>query len=128
MTPGQRIRAGRIEANLTIRELASLSQLTPEGISIIENTDHLPSFKTLRKLANVLNRSIAYLGCFEYLPEKTFGERLRKARYYYGYTLEEAAHYLEVDAKSIKNWEIGANKPLKKFIAKIEGFMSIIEE
>ncbi|PSK19394.1 hypothetical protein C7R94_11560 [Brevibacillus sp. NRRL NRS-603] len=47
-----------------------------------------PSF---RRLSKVLGVSVAFLSCFEKLPESTLGERIIKARFYYGYTKREFA-------------------------------------
>ncbi|WP_186332828.1 helix-turn-helix transcriptional regulator [Paenibacillus sp. FSL W7-1279] len=126
-TPGSRIRAARSEANLSIRELAALSGLTPEAISMIENGIHPPSLKSLRKISTRLNRPIYYLGCFEALPEKTFGERFRKARLFRGLTKDEAANKLGVDPKSILNWETDKVSPAKKHLSKVNQFLIIID-
>lgn len=127
-TPGLRIRAARNEVNLTIRELAALSGLTPETISMMENGVHTPSLKSLRKLSAYLSQPIYYLGCFETLPETTFGERLKKARLYHGLTKEEIALQLGVDSKTIKNWELNRNTPNTKHTKNIKSFVCIISE
>ncbi|WP_083832685.1 helix-turn-helix domain-containing protein [Paenibacillus lactis] len=126
-TPGQRIRTARIEANLSIRELAALSGLTPEAISKMENGVHPPSLKSLKKISACLNRPIHYLGCFEALPESTLGDRLKKARLFYGHTKEEAAQKLGVDAKSVMNWEANKVNPSKNHLSDIGHFVRIIE-
>ncbi|MEK4117717.1 helix-turn-helix transcriptional regulator [Paenibacillus sp. FSL W8-0919] len=126
-TPGSRIRAARNEANLSIREIAALSGLTPEAISMMENGVHPPSLKSLRKISNCLNQPIYYLGCFEALPELTLGDRLKKARLFYGLTKEEAAQKLGVDAKSVMNWEANKVNPSKNHLSDIGHFVRIIE-
>lgn len=124
-TPGLRIRAARNEVNLTIRELAALSGLTPETISMMENGVHPPSLKSLRKLSTCLSRPIHYLGCFETLPETTFGERLKKARLFNGLTKEETARKLRVDPKSITNWESNRSTPAATYIDMLNQFLNI---
>lgn len=126
-TPGLRIRVARNEANLTIRELATLSGLTPETISMMENGVHPPSLKSLSKISAWLSQPIHYLGCFETLPEATFGERLKKARLFYGLTKQEAAMKLGVDPKSISNWESNSVLPSDKHLAKTHEFMEIVK-
>lgn len=124
-TPGSRIRGARTEANLSIRELAALSGLTPEAISMMENGVHPPSLKSLRKISSCLNRPIQYLGCFETLPESTFGERLKKARLYRGLTKEEAAVEFGVNSKSITNWESNRVVPSVKNASRL---LQILQE
>ncbi|WP_100538091.1 helix-turn-helix transcriptional regulator [Paenibacillus sp. GM2FR] len=126
-TPGLRIRAARNEANLTIRELAALSGLTPETISMMENGVHPPSLKSLKKISACLVQPIHYLGCYENLPEGTFGERLKKARLYHGLTKEEAATKLGVDSKSITSWETDRVEPSNKHLSKVDLFLRINE-
>ncbi|MBO2945771.1 helix-turn-helix transcriptional regulator [Paenibacillus sp. F411] len=126
-TPGSKIKAARIEANLSIRELAALSGLTPEAISMMENGVHPPSLKSLIKISACLNRPIYYLGCFEALPEKTLGERIKKARLYKGYTKEKLAMNLNVDPKSILNWETNKVRPSSKNLQELKMYLQITE-
>ncbi|MFK4164623.1 helix-turn-helix domain-containing protein [Paenibacillus lautus] len=126
-TPGLRIRAARNEANFTIRELAALAELTPETISMMENGVHPPSLKSLRKISACLNRPIYYLGCFETLPEATFGERLKKARLFQGLTKDELAKKLMVDPKSILNWESNKLTPSSKHLYQLRMLFLILK-
>ncbi|WP_430133129.1 helix-turn-helix domain-containing protein [Paenibacillus lautus] len=120
------MRAARNEANFTIRELAALSGLTPETISMMENGVHPPSLKSLRKISVCLSRPVQYLGCFETLPETTFGERLKKARLFHRLTKLEAARRLRVvDPKSITNWESNRSTPAAKYIDMVNLFLNI---
>lgn len=125
-TPGLRIRAARNEANLSIRELAALSGLTPEAISMLENGVHPPSLKSLRKISACLNRPIHYLGCFENLPESTFGERLKKARLFHGLTKKEASIEFGTDTRVITNWESNRVLPPEKYLDIISVFIRIL--
>lgn len=126
-TPGSRIRHTRKSLDLTIRELAHSTGLTPEAISMIENDVNPPSLKSLRLLSTHLGVPISYLGCFEDLPEKTLGDRLKKARLYYGISMKEAAVILSIDPKSIRNWETNKTKPQSKIMNKINHFISVIK-
>ncbi|MNN81698.1 hypothetical protein D3C81_1985480 [compost metagenome] len=70
-----------------------------------------------------MDKPISFLGCFEDLPENTLGQKLVKARLYHGLLVKEAAAILNVDSKTITNWELdkkipsSAKKPaLMKFI------------
>lgn len=57
MTLGQRLKARRLELNLTLRELAKKVKVDFTYLSKIENdkTDHPPSEDLLRRLANDLD-------------------------------------------------------------------------
>ncbi|BFH63885.1 helix-turn-helix transcriptional regulator [Paenibacillus azoreducens] len=123
---GGRIRTTRISANLTIRELAFLAGLSPEAISMIENGANCPSLPTLRKLSECLSKPIWYLGCFEDMPEDTLGDRVKKARYYHGYFIEEAAKHLRVDPRSLTNWEKNRTTTSNKYINQVNEFISIL--
>ncbi|GGE15865.1 hypothetical protein GCM10011571_16860 [Marinithermofilum abyssi] len=50
---------------------------------------------------------MAYLGCFESLPEYSFGQRLKKARLYQGMTHHEMADTLGVHEKSASSGKVG---------------------
>jgi len=94
---------------------------------MLENGVHPPSLISLKKISACLNRPIHYLGCFEALPESTFGDRLKKARLFYGFTKEEAAIKIGVDPKSISNWEMNKVIPSDKHHAEIHEFMKIVK-
>lgn len=127
-SPGSRVRSARRSLDLTIRELSHFTGLTPEAISMIENEANPPSLKSLRLLSGHLNVPISYLGCFEGLPEETLGDKIRKARLYYGLTLEEAAKKIDVDPRSIKNWETNKTAPSPRSINEIHLFISILQK
>ncbi|KLI01273.1 DNA-binding protein [Brevibacillus formosus] len=60
---------------------------------------------SLRRLSNVLGVSVAFLGCFEKMPESTLGEHIIKARLYYGYTKREFAALLRISERTLYEWE-----------------------
>ncbi len=51
---GERVRELRLERNLTIKELAALSGISVNALSLIENCKSSPSVSTLRLLASAL--------------------------------------------------------------------------
>ncbi len=108
---GGRIRRLRMDLNMTIKELAQLIEITPRSLNRIELDQSMASLSTLRKLSIVLKAPIWFLGCFEEFPEETYGQRIRKARFYYGYTKKEFANLLGVDEKTITNLEQNIHSP-----------------
>lgn len=107
---GDRIRRARVQKSLTITELAEMVDMSPAAIIYIES-GKTPSLSTLRKLSKVLETPIAYLGCFEKMPDNTFGQKIKKARYYHGLMVKEMAKKLGVNSKSIIAWEKNKYRP-----------------
>jgi DNA-binding XRE family transcriptional regulator len=60
---------------------------------------------TLRNLADVLNQTVVFLGCFENMPAETFFEKLEKARCYHGHTKTEMAKKIGVPVRMIFYWK-----------------------
>lgn len=124
---GSRIRQGRLKKDLQITELAKAAGISFMAMSYIERNIHAPSLPTLKKLSALLDLPISYLGCFEDLPERTLGERIRKARVYNGMTIRELAAYFCVDAKSITSWENDRHKPLSIKMKEINQYLLILQ-
>ncbi|SJZ77490.1 helix-turn-helix domain-containing protein [Selenihalanaerobacter shriftii] len=61
MTIGEKIKSIRKEKKLTLRELASKTDISPSFISDIENNRSNPSLNRLKDIANALNTSVSYL-------------------------------------------------------------------
>lgn len=70
--------------------------------------------QSLRLIAKALDTPISYLGNFENLPENTIGQRIKKARLYHGLTKKELAEILNINPKTLANWEQDKQTPLKK--------------
>lgn len=123
-SPGARIRCIRMEQNLTIEDLAAAIGLSVTDLGYIERGRVLPSLSTLRKLAATLGSPIAYLGCFEKMPEETLGQRIEKARHYMGYTKAEFAAHLGVNVKTVYNWERSRTVPPGEHMGKIQSLIN----
>lgn len=124
---GSRIRQGRINKDLLIAEVAKEIGISLTAHSYIERNIHAPSLPTLKKLSALLDLPISYLGCFENLPERTLGERIRKARVYNGMTIRGLAVCFCVDAKTITNWENDRHKPSCIKMKEINQYLSILQ-
>lgn len=122
-SPGTRLKHIRFIKNLTIKELASVIHVSEATIINVEKNYCLPSLPTLQRLSQVLDVPIHFLGCFEQLPEQTFGEKLKKARLYSGLTKRELAEQLGIDAKTIYNWESGSRAPLNQSLHILKEFI-----
>ncbi|WP_188540751.1 helix-turn-helix domain-containing protein [Paenibacillus segetis] len=125
VSSGSRIRYVRQLKDLTIKELALLIGVSVNTIGNIERDVVQPSLPNLRKLAEILDRPIYYLGTFEEMPADTLGQKIRKARFYHGLLVTEAAEKFEVDIKSINNWETDRQVPSSKSINEVNNFISI---
>ncbi|MNW46931.1 transcriptional repressor DicA [compost metagenome] len=120
------MRHARLTKEYSIRDLAKIIKVTSQTISNIERGVVTPSLPHLAKLSNVLDKPISFLGCFEQLPENTLGQKIKKARLYQGLLMVDVAELLNVDAKTISNWESDSTKPIDKKLTEIESFISIL--
>lgn len=78
----------------------------------------------LRKLSKALGVSIAFLGCFEDLPEETLGQRIKKARLYHGYTKKEFGKLMGVSSRMIWGWEKDEYLPSEKHTEILDSFLA----
>lgn len=60
MTVGEKIKNLRIEKGISQRELASLIDMSQQGIAFIESNRRNPSQKTIEKMANLFNLPTSY--------------------------------------------------------------------
>lgn len=88
---------------MTIEELSNSIGISSTTILMLEKHNNKASLRTLKLLSSVLEVPISYLGMFEKMPDSTFGDKVRKARYYHGLTKEELAAQIKVDKKTIQN-------------------------
>ncbi len=86
----------RTFSHLTSYDRGRISALRSEG-------------KTLQAIADVI-------GCHK----STIGQKLKKARLYHAHTLSDAAKYLGVNERSIRNWEKDTRNPLPDNLKKLE--------
>ncbi|MGB9791757.1 MAG: recombinase family protein [Thermacetogeniaceae bacterium] len=122
-TPGGRIRLLRLTRGLTIEKLAEMTGLSSNTISKIEKGAHTPTITHLRAIAEALNSSVAYLGCFENLPESTWAEKVKKLRMMKGLTQQEFADMLGINVKTLRNWERGIKQPSVEYFRKVKAMM-----
>jgi len=112
---------------MTIKDLAMAAELSSVMISQMEFDRAKTSLPTLRRLAKLLDVPIAFLGCFETLSEKTLGQRIMKARLIHGMTREELALNIEVDPKSLRNWEQDKHKPIPRYLNALMPYLTILD-
>lgn len=114
-TVASRLKYKRLNNCLTKKELGKLAKICWQTISNIENGKPY-KISTIRKLANALNITIKWLGCLEFLPEDTIGQKIKKSRLMHGLSREEAAILMGCDVKSIFNWEHDRKIPVKSIV------------
>nr|WP_078060614.1 helix-turn-helix transcriptional regulator [Desulfotomaculum copahuensis] len=127
-SPGARLRQARVAKNMTIRDLSTATGLSVTAIGNLEADKFNAALPNLRLLAKALGVPIAYLGCFEKLPENTLGQRITKARLYHGLTKEEMALAIGVDPKTLRNWEQGKHVPLPRYFNVLNQYLKVLEE
>jgi transcriptional regulator with XRE-family HTH domain len=123
-TPGGRIRRARLEKNMLLVDLAAATGLSVVSLRLAEQNKTTVSPPNLRKLSEALGVSIAYLGCFENLPEHTLGQRIKKARLYHGYNKREFAKKIGVSARMIWLWEKDEYRPSEKYMERLDTFLA----
>jgi ribosome-binding protein aMBF1 (putative translation factor) len=125
-TQAGRIRQAHHKKNLTIKELAELTGLSPECIGAIENGKRSPTIVTIKMLADALDAPVWYLGCFENLPESTTAQRIKKARLFHGLSQVQLAESWGVSERIIYDWETGRYQPGKKYFAILEKYLNVL--
>ncbi len=125
-SPGARLRRIRLDRNMSIVDLSKQSGLSTIAISYIESGQNKASLPTLRTFSIILQTSVASLGCFEKLPDKTFGERILKARLFHGHTKRDAARHFGIDSRTFWNWESNTCVPSKKSLHLINRYLAIL--
>lgn len=124
--PGSRLRRARLEAHLTKTDLARAIGVTDRALWQIEEGRSQASLPMLKKLAEKLNVSVAYLGGFEILPEETLSQKITKARMYHGMTIKEFAAAVGVNEHSVGKWEKGKQHPSEDNIVVLNEYMKIL--
>lgn len=125
-TSGGRLKAARIAKHMYLIDLASITGLCTRTIGLVESNKQIASPPTLRLLSKALDVPISFLGCFEQLPETTLGNRITKARLYHGYTKREFALLLDVDVRTLFNWENDRFVPLDSHLNLLTGYIDIL--
>jgi len=113
---------------MTIRDLAAATGLSVTAIGSLEADKFKATLPHLRSLARVLGVPIAYLGCFERLPENTLGQRITKARLYHGLTKEEMAWAIGVDQKTLRSWEQDKHQPLQRYSTVLDAYLAMLSD
>lgn len=123
-----RIKKTRLEKNLSLKELSLAANISYNYITALESNTFKADFKTLKKLSKILDEPIYYLGYFEDMPEDSFQDKLKKARYYYGDSKKKLAHKIGSSECTIRDWEKGNRVPSIKYAKIIEEYMTILDK
>jgi site-specific DNA recombinase len=126
-SPAYRIKKSRIDKNLSLKELSSLSNISYNYLTALESGRYKLNFRVLNKLSQVLDKPIWYLGCFEDMSEDNFIDKFKKARHYYGDSKKKLANKIEANECTIRDWEKGLRFPSDKYIKFIEEYMTILD-
>ncbi|WP_400162949.1 helix-turn-helix transcriptional regulator [Brevibacillus sp. TJ4] len=127
-TPGGRISCARRKKNMLLVDLSKATSLSVVSLRMAEQNKTSVTPANLRKLAAALEVSIAYLGCFEGLPEDTLGQQIKKARLYHGHTKRELGDILGLSPRMIQGWEKDEYFPTDKYMQILKDYLKILEK
>ncbi|NGQ97504.1 transcriptional regulator [Brevibacillus sp. SYP-B805] len=109
-------------------DLAKATGLSVVSLRLADQNKTAITPPNLRVLADALGVSVAYLGCFENLPEETLGQQIKKARLYHGYTKVGFARIFGLSARMIQGWEKDEYLPTEKYMTTLSKFLKIFEK
>lgn len=124
---GGRLCTSRQAAGLDIKTLAAMADMHPQSIIDVELGRTQPTIKLCHRLAPILGVTIAHLGTFDKMPESTLADRIKKARYYHGLFIREAAQLVGVHWTTFKDWEHG-RLPRAHNMDNLAPFLEILNE
>ena len=116
VTLGEHLRKRRLELGLFQREVAKLLASDPHSVTEWEKDHAKPSIRFWPAI-------IAFLGYDPYPEPRTLGERLRAKRRALGFTIAEAARWLEVDEGTFGKWEHGTGEPIRRHARVVTRFL-----
>ncbi len=90
---------------MTKVDLSKKTGISVVSIRLAETGQIVPTPSALRLYAHALGVTVAYLGCYENLPEDTLGQKITKARLYHGMTKSEFAKEIGVNVRTLYAWE-----------------------
>ena len=121
-----RLKELRISKGFTQSELGKKVGVSQNTFTTWENGSREPNFKTLRKLANVLETTIDYLlGEEEMTVQLVFASRLKVLRVSNGYSQTQIAQSLGTVQGVVSKYECGIREPDLKMLVKIADFYNV---
>ena len=121
-----RLKELRISKGFTQSELGKKVGVSQNTFTNWENGSREPNFKTLRKLANVLETTIDYLlGEEEMTVQLVFASRLKVLRVSNGYSQTQIAQSLGTVQGAVSKYECGIREPDLKMLVKIADFYNV---
>ncbi|MGM9884842.1 helix-turn-helix domain-containing protein [Streptococcus hyointestinalis] len=121
-----RLKELRISKGFTQSELGKKVGVSQNTFTNWENGSREPNFKTLRKLANVLETTIDYLlGEEEMTVQLVFASRLKVLRVSNGYSQTQIAQSLGTVQGVVSKYECGIREPDLKMLVKIADFYNV---
>jgi len=102
------------------REVAQQLGVDEDSIYYWETNRHKPSLRIFLRLSN----------CWGYMPydtsSMTLGERIVTMRRCIGLCREELAEQLGVDETTLRDWEHGKRRPIKRNLEKLDALFSFL--
>ena len=110
---GDHLKKKRLERQLTQLQLARIIGVEETSVYNWENNRSKPKVYLLPKI-------IEFLGYIPFeVPSKTIGDRIKSYRKEHGLSQRKLARLLGVDQTTIRDWESGKHKPIKKLLKRI---------
>jgi transcriptional regulator with XRE-family HTH domain len=115
---GDHLRKKRLDLGLLQQEVAQRLEVDPMSISYWETNWYSPSLRVIPKI-------VKFLGYLPYdISSMNLAERIVTMRRCLGLSREELAGRLGVDESSLRHWEHGSRRPLKRNVDKLEVFFN----
>lgn len=115
---GDHLRKRRLDLGLLQKEVAQQLGVDKDSIYYWETGRYKPSLRVIPKI-------IEFLGYMPYdTSEMTLGERVVTMRHFLGLSREEFAERLGVDETTLRNWEHGKKRPLKRNMEKLDVWLN----
>ena len=121
MTIGDHIRTRRLDLGLFQKEVAKRVGVTTDTITNWELNRTEPEIQYLPKI-------IDFLGYVPFSTGDSFPERLKAYRMLNGLSQRQLAQELGVDPTTVRDWENGKSKPMRKKRERVEEIIGLAQQ
>lgn len=116
---GNRVQKARLDANITLKELADKTTLLLKTIIAVESNVRKVELCVAKKYSIFFGMPVGYFLEADKLPSDTLPQKIKKARLMAGLTQKELAEKLGFTEWTVRNWENERSQPLKELTSLI---------